>query len=148
MLKNNLLLIKIVKKRREIITKTITITTKITRATITKKETTTRTIITFINKIFAYINQNYLIFSNAQGVANVVIDDNNNTHNNLISESEGVNHAKITLAKTSIAFELTCVNSRLDAIRARITRENTHIMKTNEDLTRVNVIFQAFINSF
>ena len=121
--------------------KIITIITKIARAIITKKETTTRTIITFINKIFAYINQDYFIFLSAQNVANVIIDDDDNTYNNLINESEEINHAKMIFIKTSIAFELTRVNSRFNVNRARIIRENIYTMKINKDLTRVNVIF-------
>ena len=101
----------------------------------------TRTIIIFINKILAYINQDYFIFSNAQGVANVIIDDNDNTHNNLINENEEIDHVEITPAKTLIAFKLMRVNSRLNINRAKIIRENTHIIKTNENLIRVNVIF-------
>ena len=51
-------------------------------------------------------------------------------------------------AKISIAFELTRVNSRFDINRAKIIRENTHIMKINENLIRVNAISQTFINFF
>ena len=108
---------------------------------IIKKEITTRTIITFINKTFAYINQDCFIFLNAQDVANIIIDDDNNTHNNLINENEKIDHVKITPAKISIAFKLTRINSRFDANRARIIRENTHIIKISENLTRVNAIF-------
>ena len=72
---------------------------------------------------------------------NVIIDNNNNTHNNLISENKGINYVKMIFAKISIAFKLTRVNSRFDINRARIIRENTHIIKINENLTRVNVIF-------
>ena len=72
---------------------------------------------------------------------NVVINDDNNMYNNLISESERVDHIKITLAKTSIAFKLTYVNSRFNTNRARIIREGAHITKINKDLTRVNAIF-------
>ena len=100
----------------------------------------TRIIIIFINKIFAYINQNYLIFLNAQNVANVVIDDNNNIYNNLINENEEIDYVKIIFAKISIAFKLTRINSRFDINRARIIREDIYIAKINEDLTRVNVI--------
>ena len=52
------------------------------------------------------------------------------------------------LAKTSIAFKLTRVNSRFDVSRARIIRENTHITKINKNLIRVNAISQTFINFF
>ena len=58
-----------------------------------------------------------------------------------MNENEEVDHVKMIFARISIAFELTRVNSRLDANRARIIRENTHIMKINEDLIRVNAIF-------
>ena len=71
---------------------------------------------------------------------NVVINNDNNIYNSLMSGGEEINYAKMTFAKVSIAFKLTRVNLRLDIIRARIIRENTHIMKTNEDLTRVNAI--------
>ena len=114
---------------------------KITKVTIIKEKMTIRTTITFINKTLAHINQNYLIFSNAQSVANVIIDDDDNTHNNLINKNEKINYAEMIFMKTSIAFKLTRVNSRLNINRVKITRENTHIIKTNEDLTRVNVIF-------
>ena len=126
----------------------ITITIKITKTIIIKKEITARMIITFINKILAYINQNYLIFLNAQNVVNIIIDDDNNTHNNLMNKNEKVDHVKITSAKTSIAFKLTRVNSRFDANRAKIIHENTYITKINENLTRVNAISQTFINFF
>ena len=124
------------------------ITIKVIKITIIKKEATIRTIITFINKTLVYINQNYLIFLNAQGVVNVIIDDNNNTHNNLISEGEGIDYIKIILARTSVAFELTYINSRFDVNRVRIIREDTYIMKTSGDLISVNAIFQTFINFF
>ena len=65
-----------------------------------------------------------------------------------MNENEEIDHAKMTFAKTSIAFKLTRVNSRLDANRAKIIRENTYITKINENLTRVNVIFQTFITFF
>ena len=91
--------------------KIIMITIKTTRAATIKKKVMTHMIIISINKTLAYVNQNYFIFSNAQSVINVVIDDDDNMYNNLINEDEGVDHAKITLAKTLIAFELTRVNS-------------------------------------
>ena len=101
---------------------------------------TTRTTITLINKIFVYINQNCFIFLDAQNIANVAIDGDDNTYNNLIDESEKIDYIKITLAKISIAFKLTRINSRFDINRVKVIREDTHITKINENLTRVNVI--------
>ena len=139
MLKNNFLLIKIVKRRRKVTAKATTIIIKITRTTIGEK-TTTRTIIIFVNKTLAYVNQDCFIFSGAQGAANVVIDGDNNTHNNLMNENEGIDYIKITFARILIAFELTRINSRLDISRARVIREGTHITKINENLINVNII--------
>ena len=65
-----------------------------------------------------------------------------------MNEDEEIDHIKITLAKASIAFKLTYINSRFNANRVKIIREDTHITKTNEDLIRVNAISQAFINFF
>ena len=113
MLKNNFLLEKIGKKRRRITARVIETTIKITIKTmiITKKITTTRTTITLINKTLAHINQDYLIFLNAQNVANIVIKNNdNNKHRSLINENEKIYHAKMIFAKTSIAFTLTQIN--------------------------------------
>ena len=105
-----------------------------------KKKTAARIIITFINKTLTHINQNCFIFLSAQDVANVVIDDDNNTHNNLISESEKIDHAKMIFAKTLIAFELMRVNSRFDISRVKVIYKNTHIAKINKNLTRINAI--------
>ena len=71
---------------------------------------------------------------------NVIIDDDNNTYNNLINESEGIDHVKMIFAKISIAFELTRINSRFNVNRVKIIRENTYIIKINKDLIRVNAI--------
>ena len=57
-----------------------------------------------------------------------------------MNENEGVDYVKMTFAKTSITFKLMRVNSRLNINRVKIIRENTHIMKINKDLTRVNAI--------
>ena len=58
-----------------------------------------------------------------------------------MNKGEGIDYAKVTLVKISITFKLTRINSRLDIGRAKIIRENTHIMKVNEDLTRVSAVF-------
>ena len=65
-----------------------------------------------------------------------------------MSGDGGVDHVEMTLMRALIAFELTRINSRLDAIRVKVIRENTHIMKIGKDLIRVNAISQAFINLF
>ena len=113
---------------------------KTTKTATIREKIITRITIILINKTLAYVNQDYLTFLNAQGVINVIIDDDNNTHSNLISENEEVDHAKIIPARTSIAFELTRVNSRLDISRAKVIREDTHTIKTGEDLIRINAI--------
>ena len=117
----------------------IIITIKITRIIIIK-ETAIRMIIIFINKILAYVNQDYFIFSNAQNAANVIINDNDNTYRNSINENEEIDYIKMIFVKTLIAFELTRVNSRCDVNRIKVIRENTHITKINGDLIRVNVV--------
>ena len=72
---------------------------------------------------------------------NVIIDDDDNTHNNLISENEEIDYAKMIFVKILITFELTHINSRLDISHAKVIREDTHITKINKDLIRVNAIF-------
>ena len=62
-----------------------------------------------------------------------------------MNENEKIDHAKITPAKTSITFELTRINSRLDINHAKIIHENTHTAKTNENLTRINAIFSKHL---
>ena len=85
---------------------TIKITTK--AATTTKKIMTTRTTIILINKTLAYVNQNYLIFLDAQNVANIIIkDDGSSKHRNLINKNEGVYYIRVTFAGALIAFTLT-----------------------------------------
>ena len=57
-----------------------------------------------------------------------------------MSENEKIDHAKMIFAKTLIAFKLMRINSRFDIDRAKVIRENTHIMEINENLIRVNAI--------